>query len=76
MFAPTAAVYLFQHLQKHIPNHSVILADFDCFLESNQLKGINAPLVTNQLREPTKWDSYDSYMVPRGLADICFPSDF
>lgn len=66
MFVPTAALYLFQHLQKMIPNHSMILADFDCFLENNKLKGINAPLVTNKLAEPTNWDSYDTYMIPRG----------
>ena len=49
IFAPTAALYMFQHLNKFIPNHQVVLADFDCFLEPNNLKGINAPLVTNKL---------------------------
>ena len=77
IFAPTAAVYLFQHLQKIIPNHSLILADFDCFLNTySQIKGVNAPLISNKLLEPTKWETYQSYLVPRGAADICFPSDF
>ena len=79
VFAPTAALYLFQHLNKFIPNHSLILADFDCFLEpivNNSLLGINSPLVTNKLKEPTKWTQYDTYLIPRGSSDICFPSDF
>jgi hypothetical protein len=40
------------------------------------MKGMNAPLVTDKLEDPTKWTNYDSYLVPRGAADICFPSDF
>jgi hypothetical protein len=62
-----------------VPNHSLILADFDCFLErvkDNQLTGLNAPLVTNKLKEPTEWTQYDHYLIPRGSSDICFPSDF
>ena len=58
IYAPTAALYLFQHLHKYVPNHSLILADFDCFLErvqDNKLIGLNSPLVTNKLKEPTEW---------------------
>lgn len=67
---------MFQHLNKFIPNHQLVLADFDCFLEPNALKGINAPLVTNKLQSPTEWKAYDDYLIPRGAADICFPTDF
>lgn len=77
IFAPTAALHLFNHLNKVVPNHSLILADFDYFLSSyNTIKGINAPQITNKLQRATEWDTYDSYLVPRGQADICFPSDF
>ena len=52
------------------------MADFDCFLTEVIIKGINSPLVTDKLEDPTKWKNYDTYLVPRGAADICFPSDF
>ena len=76
IFAPTAALYMFQHLHKYIPNHSLILADFDSFLTNVLLKGGNAPLVTNKLQGPTEWENFNTYLVPRGAADICFPTDF
>ena len=28
------------------------------------------------MEEATEWKEYDSYLIPRGAADICFPSDF
>jgi hypothetical protein len=53
------------------------MADFDSFImPRNSIRGINAPLVTNKLKDPTKWQTYDTYLVPRGAADICFPVDF
>ena len=55
----------------------MIMADFDSFLmPRGSIKGINAPLITNKLKDPTQWDTYDSYLLPRGEADICFPVDF
>lgn len=77
IFAPTAALRLINHIAEHIPDHSLIMADFDSFLmPKNSIKGINAPLVTNKLKDPTQWDTYDHYLLPRGAADICFPVDF
>ena len=77
IFAPTAAVRLLKHITDHIPDHTLIMADFDSFLmPKNSIKGINAPLVTNKLKDPTKWTTFDSYLVERGAADICFPVDF
>lgn len=53
------------------------MADFDSFLMPRKsIKGINAPLVTNKLKDPTQWETYDTYLVPRGEADLCFPVDF
>ena len=56
IFAPTRALQMIQHLNDYIPNHSLILADFDSFImPNNSIKGINAPLVTHKLKDPTKW---------------------
>jgi len=77
IFAPTAALNLFSHINKVMPQHSLILADFDSFLmPRGSIQGITAPMVTHKLRDPTEWTTYGSYLVPRGQADICFPSDF
>jgi len=77
IFAPTSALRLLQHINDHIPEHSLILADFDSFLmPSHSIQGLNAPLVTNKLRDPTDWKTYDTYLIERGAADICFPVDF
>jgi len=55
----------------------MILADFDSYIMPRDgIKGMNAPMVTHKLRDPTEWSTYSSYLVPRGHADICFPSDF
>ncbi len=55
IFAPTAALCLFQQIQKIAPKHMMILADFDSFLmpRSGCLQGINAPMVTHKLKDPT-----------------------
>ena len=52
------------------------MADFDSFLTDDVIKGINAPLVTDKLEGPTEWKNYEDYLIPRGAADICFPTDF
>lgn len=60
-----------------MPNHHLIFADFDSFIMPRvSVKGINAPIVTNKLSKPSNWETFNTYMVPRGQADICFPSDF
>jgi len=33
-------------------------------------------MVTHKLKDPTDWATYPSVLVPRGHADICFPTDF
>lgn len=56
----------------------MILADFDSFMMplKGSIRGINAPVVTHKLRDPTKWETFDHYLIERGYADICFPTDF
>lgn len=54
IFVPSRALQLIQHLKEHIQDHSLILADFDSFImPRNSIIGINAPLVTHKLRDPT-----------------------
>lgn len=66
-----------KHINYYFPKHDLILADFDSFImPSGSIRGINAPLVTHKLKDPTKWKTYDHYLLPRGAADICFPVDF
>lgn len=50
------------------------MADFDSFIMPKQcVVGQNAPLVSEKIEgAPHK----DTYMIPRGHADIYFPSDF
>ena len=77
IFAPTATLKLFQQLKKKVPNHSLVLADFDSFMMPRGcIKGQNAPMVTHKLKDPTEWSTYASYLCERGHADICFPTDF
>ena len=65
---------MFQNLKKIVPNHSLIMADFDSFLmPRNGIKGLNAPLVSEKIEGAV---NHDSYLIPRGHADIYFPSDF
>jgi hypothetical protein len=77
IFAPTATLKLFQQLKKVVPNHSLILADFDSFMmPRGSVQGENAPMVTHKLKDPTEWTTYETYLCERGHADICFPTDF
>ena len=33
-------------------------------------------MVTHKLKDPQKWKTFETYLVERGAADICFPTDF
>lgn len=79
VFAPTSTLKMFSHLAKLIPNHQLILADFDCFWEpmkKDSIKGLNAPLVSHKMCIPTEVEIFNTLMIERGQADIYFPSDF
>lgn len=74
IFAPTATLQLFQNLKRIAPNHSLIMADFDTFIMPRGcIKGTNAPLVSQKVNDAV---NFDTYLIPRGHADIYFPSDF
>lgn len=77
IFIPTGALMLFTHLAKILPNHHLILADFDSFSTSSKtLNGINGPIVNIKLEKASQWQTYDDYLATPGDVDICFPTDF
>jgi hypothetical protein len=45
-------------------------------MPAGSVEGVNAPMVTNKLKDPTKWQTFNTCLVERGQADICFPTDF
>jgi hypothetical protein len=79
IFAPTTSLHMLNHLNKFVQNHSIILSDFDYFLEpkhKSSILGVNAPLIQNKLANPTEVNKHDTYLLPRGASDILFPTDF
>ena len=73
-FVPTGSLLFFQKLADYFPNHSLILSDFDSIETGDQSKGRNAPRV--QSRYGGVSITADSYLVPRGMYDIFFQTDF
>lgn len=71
IFIPTATLQLFSHIGNIMPRHHLVFADFDSFLMPRKcVQGINAPLVTNKLAAPSDWESFNTYLLPPGTADI------
>ncbi|PRW05767.1 S-adenosyl-L-methionine-dependent methyltransferase [Chlorella sorokiniana] len=70
---PTGCLQLLDTLQRARPSHTLIAADFDALPEV-AVAGINAPLVATTYGGSTF--DHGSYLVPRGTADIFFPTDF
>lgn len=53
------------------------MSDFDMLRESPSAgSGFNAPTVSTKLEASDAKQDYDSYLVPRGAADIFFPTNF
>jgi SAM-dependent methyltransferase len=72
-FLPTGALRLFDALHAVRPNHRLVAADFDALPEV-VVDGWNAPLVATT-RGGSTFD-HGTYLVPRGQADIFFPTCF
>ncbi|EFN53988.1 hypothetical protein CHLNCDRAFT_25175, partial [Chlorella variabilis] len=70
---PTGCLQLLDTLHQARPSHTLIAADFDCLPEVS-VAGANAPLVATTVGGTTV--DHGSYLVPRGTADIFFPTDF
>ncbi|QDZ22027.1 S-adenosyl-L-methionine-dependent methyltransferase [Chloropicon primus] len=73
VFLPTAAVSILESLSIEIPDHTLVLIDFDS-LPDVQLRGRNAPLVSNT--EMAEARDASTYLVPVGSHDIFFPTNF
>lgn len=72
-WVPTGALRLFDALHAARPNHLLFAADFD-ELPEVVVRGEGAPLVATTRGGQTL--DHVTYLVPRGSADIFFPSDF
>lgn len=49
VFLPTYCYKILQHIQNNIPNHHLVMADFDLLRTSESaLEGINAPIVSRK----------------------------
>jgi len=77
IFLPTGCLKMLKNMNKVIPNHHLILADFDLLKNSESAKqGINSPIVSKKLEKSAEKLDFDSYLVKRGEADIFFPTNF
>ena len=73
VFLPTSCLEFVMTLHDARPNHTLIAADFDELPEVT-IPGYMAPLVASKTDGQT--EDHSSYFVPRGSADIFFPTDF
>ncbi|CAM9507492.1 unnamed protein product, partial [Choristocarpus tenellus] len=90
-FVPTGTLQLLTALNRKMPRHHIILADYDSFPlptftgaignsgngGDESLVAQHAPLVSGRDPiTPTNIIDFNTYMVPMGSADIYFPTDF
>ncbi|EGR27457.1 hypothetical protein IMG5_195690 [Ichthyophthirius multifiliis] len=75
VFVPTFFLKTLKHIKQNIPNHKIILSDFDSLNQKEQI-GKNAPIVSKKLEKSHEKLDYDTYLVKRGEADIFFPTNF
>jgi hypothetical protein len=73
IWLPTTCLAFLDRVEKVLPNHTVLLADFDA-LPSAIDGSIRAPVVAQQ-HDGFTIDS-NTYRVPVGSADVFFPTDF
>ena len=77
VFLPTGCLRMLKNVNKYIPNHHYIMADFDMLsAKESAIQGINAPIVSKKLEKSHEKHDFKSYLVPRGEADIFFPTNF
>lgn len=68
---------MLENLNKKIPRAEYIMSDFDLLRNSpSNRTGFNAPTVSTKLDASEAKKDYETYLVPRGQADIFFPTDF
>lgn len=87
-FVPTGALRLVQALHQRLPRHRAILADFDSFTGSSQVRegdtggddeslaAFQAPIVSSRDPQTGEVTDYATYMAELGTVDIFFPTCF
>lgn len=77
VFLPTTCLSVLKNLTKVLPNHHLIIGDFDMLRESSfSREGVFAPIVSKKLQKPYEKKDFSNYLVQKGEADIFFPTDF
>lgn len=77
LFIPTACLQMLKTVNKLLPNHHLIMADFDALRGSESVyQGLCSPIVSKKLEKSHEKEDYKSYLVGRGQADIFFPTNF
>ncbi|WWC86121.1 uncharacterized protein L201_000992 [Kwoniella dendrophila CBS 6074] len=71
-FLPTKSILFLENLRNKLPNHRLLISDFDSLPDS--LKGRNAPVV--QTRYGESMIPCETFLVKQGYFDIFFPTDF
>jgi hypothetical protein len=74
VWLPTGCFQLLSHIAHHVPNHEILLADFD-FLPDVVIPGENAPIVSSTVEGKAR-DRGELLSAPRGSVDIFFPTNF
>ncbi len=77
LFLPTYCLKMLKHLRDSVPNHHLIIADFDSLRsEQSSREGLNAPIVSKKLKKSHEKQDFENYLVKQGEADIFFPTNF
>ena len=87
LFVPSTALHLLHVLHHFMPQHRLLVADFSALPDA--ITGINAPIVSAKETLPgavgegeaagqkkSRVKDYGSYLIPLGVADIFFPTNF
>ncbi|WWC58510.1 uncharacterized protein I303_101053 [Kwoniella dejecticola CBS 10117] len=71
-FLPTKAILFLETLRKLLPNHRLLISDFDVLPDA--VEGRNGPVV--QTRYGGSMIPCETFLVKQGYFDIFFPTDF
>ncbi|WVW82166.1 hypothetical protein I302_104172 [Kwoniella bestiolae CBS 10118] len=71
-FLPTKSILFLEHLREKLPNHRLLISDFDTLPDA--VEGRNGPVV--QTRYGGSMIPCETFLVKQGYFDIFFPTDF
>lgn len=61
-------------MKANVPKAHFVISDFDHLITA--VPGINAPIVSKKGLKSFDKNDFDTYLIPRGEADIFFPVNF